>query len=212
MKNYTFATSGNSFFTYFCKGDCRYFILNKSNIKEIVEKAYEFANPQKRSINSEIEKTLKLLFFGIIKQGKDINLSKFFIDTYLSSNTYKDNAFIAVQNFGKTHLLYECELLIDLLFCISQNVKNIDATINFNEDSNSASLQMMRKNPNSYGMLFDLRLPLEELESYVANHLGIALKLKSGKLVNYGNCVHDDSFNVHLEKYSINVNKLLFNA
>ncbi len=210
MKDYSFSISAHNLMTYFVKQNHLYFIVNKSDIREVVERAYEFAHPNKRTIDSEIESSLKLLYFGIIKQDKDKNLSKFFIDNYLASSCYKKNAFIAIKNFGEVNVEYECKLLIDFLFCICENNRNIDATINYKADTDSATLQMMRKNPNSYGMLFDVRLPLVELEGYVANHLGILMKLRDGSFIKYGVAIEEAIYEKYQVAYEFDTNKFLY--
>jgi hypothetical protein len=211
MKEYCFAISENNFMTYFCKEKTIYFILIKSDIRDVAEKSYEFAHPHKRNINSETEKLLKSNYFGLIRRGADEKLSRHFIDNYLQSNLYLKNSSVSIENFGAVSLKHECELLIDLLYCICQNNKNISAEINYKAATNTATLQMLKKSSVSYGMRFDSKIPLEQLESYVSNHLGIVMRLKSGDYIKYGSGIDERNFDSLIKLNKINIERLLFN-
>jgi hypothetical protein len=217
MQNYTFSESENNFMKYFSKDEILFFFLVKTTLDDVLEITHRQKYPQGRNIDKVVGNALNLIFYKEVIAGIDKEVTKLFIDNYLKSDTYKKNLFVGIQNFGEKHFKYECELLIDLLYCICTNCKEFEAVINLNETSSMSTLNFYKK-PTGVAKVFDSSkrthlwsVPLAQLDSYVANNIGITIRFKNGKYAKIGQTINEEDFETYLAMYKLNLGKFFFN-
>ena len=217
MQNYTFGESENNFMKYFSKDEILFFILVKTKLDDVLEITHRQKYPQGRNLEKVVGDALNLIFYREVIAGIDKEATKLFIDNYLKSESYKKNRFVGIQDFGEKHFKYECELLVDLLYCICTNCKEIDAVINLNETSSMSTLNFYKK-PAGVAKFFASSkrthlwsLPLAQLDSYVADNMGMTIRFKNGKYAQIGQTINEEDFDTYLAMYKLNLGKFFFN-
>lgn len=217
MENYTFSLSENNFLKYFKRNEKIYFILDKINLKEFEDEVYAKRFPNGRGKTEAAEKSLRIIFFNEVIRGADKDLTKFFIDHYLQSNTFLRNSFVAIKNFGQKNFKLEIELLIDILYCICENQKDMEVVIHYNGTNDLATLNLYRK-PSGLNKFFSggskehlWSLPLMQIDSYVADNFGIIFKLNNKTYAQIGNELDETKFDAYISAYHVNLDSLFFN-
>jgi hypothetical protein len=214
MKNYTFAISEYNFLKYFKKNDQLYFILNNTDLKEVENEVYKNKFPNGRGKTAAAEQSLRIIFLNEVIRGFDEELTKYFIDYYLKSNVFLKNSFVAIKSFGEKNFKHEIELLIDIIYCICENQKDMEAVINYNGTDNMSVLNIYRK-PTGISKYFnsDSRehiwsLPIVQIDGYVADNFGIILKLKNNTYAQIGKELEESKFNAYVSAFQINLDNL----